>query len=62
MIKSKATIGGIISHFGGGYGFKITFENPELARYYKEMIEFILKSESRLKVKTEKAYHDKKVE
>jgi len=62
MTKSKATIGGVISHFGGGYGFKITFENPELAQYYKVIITSILKSESRLKVKTEKAYHDKKVD
>ena len=42
MTKDTCKLGGIIKHKSGGYGFKTTFNNPELAQKYKEMFKIII--------------------
>ena len=36
--KGKIILGGIIKHSNGGYGFKISCEDPETANKYKDEI------------------------
>jgi len=59
MIKDTCKFGGIIKHKSGGYGFKTTFNNIELAQKYKEMFKIIINSDN-IVVGEEKGYYDRK--
>ena len=57
-MKNKCVIGGILKH-NDGYGFKITFNNPETAQHYKDMIGWIIKND-KINTVVKKSYYDKK--
>jgi hypothetical protein len=41
----KCMIGGILRH-NGGFGFKVTFDDVETTKYYKDMIFWIIKNDN----------------
>lgn len=55
--KEKIIIGGILGHAGGGYGFKLTFEDTKMAKIWKNMI-IQLAEEQGFKIETANGYHD----
>jgi len=54
----KCTIGGIVKHRRGGYGFKTTFTSPEIAQKYKDMFFWIIVNDD-IKTTKETGYYDK---
>lgn len=55
----KATLGGIVKHRKGGYGFKTTFCDPKTAQHYKDMFFWII-TDDKIKTTKENGYYDKK--
>jgi len=53
---NKAIVGGIVKH-RYGVGFKITFPNRRLANKYKEMFDYIIKSDN-IKTEVKNGYYD----
>jgi len=60
MERKDCILGGII-RYNDGVGFKIIFNDSQLANYYKNMLQYILKSDG-FNVTNKKAYYDTKEE
>lgn len=56
MSKNKAIIGAIINH-RNGVGFKLTFDDKETAQHYKDMFDFIIRSDN-IKTEVKKGYYE----
>ena len=54
----KCTLGGIVKHRKGGYDFKTTFNSPETAQHYKDMMYWII-NDDKIKTILERGYYDK---
>ena len=53
----KCMIGGILRH-NGGFGFKVTFDDVETTKYYKDMIFWIIKND-KFSMDVKNGYYEK---
>jgi hypothetical protein len=56
MTNDSCIIGGIVRH-RHGYGFRISFSNPNVARKYKEAFQWYIEADD-IEVETKRGYYD----
>ena len=58
-MSESCHLGGIVKHKNYGFGFKISFNSPELAQNYKEMIGWFVVNDKMI-LSEDKGYYDRK--